>query len=266
MKLSIASDLHLEFGGNVVLENIDNTDVLILAGDIVTAYDIAMAYDLDMSLSEFLKSSAGKYHTFMDDVSSKWKHVIVVAGNHEFYEYKWLKTLDILRSFYAQWDNVIFLEDNVVTIEGIKFGGSTLWTDFNRFDARAMSAASFGMNDFRCIQHEWLGGVAVRPAMAYERHKRSLGYIECVKPDVVISHHLPHYGSIHPMYRNGNDLNYSFFSDLTDTIEKVKPKLWVHGHTHMPCDYVVDATRVLCHPKGYPNEHRMPYQPKTVEL
>jgi len=28
-------------------------------------------------------------------------------------------------------------------------------------------------------------------------------------------------------------------------------KLWVHGHTHDPYDYVIGETRVVCNPRGY---------------
>jgi hypothetical protein len=28
-------------------------------------------------------------------------------------------------------------------------------------------------------------------------------------------------------------------------------KLWTHGHTHDPFDYMVGKTRVVCNPRGY---------------
>jgi predicted phosphodiesterase len=40
LKLALASDLHLEFG-DIVLENKENADILILAGDICLAKDCA---------------------------------------------------------------------------------------------------------------------------------------------------------------------------------------------------------------------------------
>jgi predicted phosphodiesterase len=30
--------------------------------------------------------------------------------------------------------------------------------------------------------------------------------------------------------------------------------VWIHGHTHTPCQYVVGDTRVICNPIGYPRE------------
>jgi hypothetical protein len=28
--------------------------------------------------------------------------------------------------------------------------------------------------------------------------------------------------------------------------------LWVHGHTHSSFDYLLNGTRVVCNPRGYP--------------
>jgi hypothetical protein len=35
-------------------------------------------------------------------------------------------------------------------------------------------------------------------------------------------------------------------------------KLWTHGHTHHPFDYIVGETRVICNPRGYIN-----YEPEA---
>ena len=37
---------------------------------------------------------------------------------------------------------------------------------------------------------------------------------------------------------------------LESIIEEYQPKLWIHGHTHVPCDYKIFATRVVCNPRG----------------
>jgi Icc-related predicted phosphoesterase len=41
---------------------------------------------------------------------------------------------------------------------------------------------------------------------------------------------------------------------MDQEIAQVQPKLWVHGHTHIPCDWKAGETRVLCNPFGYPHE------------
>lgn len=255
MKLSIASDLHLEFGYTPPLENVDNTDVLILAGDILTAYNIRLD-----------GSRAVAYADFIADTARNWRRVIVIAGNHEFYNYKWYESLKVLCEFYARFPNVIFLEDSTVTLQGVKFVGSTLWTDMNGFHAHTMFHVQQCMNDFNCIRDDQLGDTKVRPATTVSRHQLSLGYIKEVRADVVISHHLPSHRSVHEEYKGDKLMNGAFASDLDHVIEHLQPKLWVHGHTHKDCDYMIGDTRIVCHPKGYPNERIGVYQPLTVEI
>jgi Icc-related predicted phosphoesterase len=49
-------------------------------------------------------------------------------------------------------------------------------------------------------------------------------------------------------------LNPAFASRLEDVIEKYRPDLWIHGHTHVSCDYELFGTREVCNPRGYPSE------------
>ena len=63
----------------------------------------------------------------------------------------------------------------------------------------------------------------------------------------------------------GDPLSPSFASNLTDLIERTRPALWIHGHTHHPVDYQVGATRVLSNQWGYPKEG-LPMSAVVVEI
>ena len=66
---------------------------------------------------------------------------------------------------------------------------------------------------------------------------------------VVITHHYPSFQSTAPMYQQ--DLGSAAFgSDLEHWMGRAA--LWVHGHTHSSFDYVLNGTRVVCNPRGYP--------------
>ena len=81
-----------------------------------------------------------------------------------------------------------------------------------------------------------------------------------------MTHHLPHWRSIHPKYE-GIRSNPSFASDL-DHLVRLPVTLWVHGHTHESLDYVSNGTRVVCNPRGYlPGEPNPAFDPTgLVEL
>ena len=72
-------------------------------------------------------------------------------------------------------------------------------------------------------------------------------------PTVIVTHHLPASTSIAKRYAN-DPLNPAFASKLEGLIETHRPELWIHGHTHVPCDYELFETRIACNPRGYPGE------------
>ena len=106
MKLNILSDLHLGVAG---MERPRNAaDVVILAGDIARperGAEFALGFD---------------------------KPVLYVPGNHEFYGSSFRATVAELKARCAG-SHVHVLDDDEIVIDGVRFLGSTLWTDFNLF-------------------------------------------------------------------------------------------------------------------------------------
>ena len=86
----------------------------------------------------------------------------------------------------------------------------------------------------------------------YEENVIAIKFLEdtVTSHDIVLTHHLPAPESVHPKYE-GSDLNRFFLCDMAWLIEDRQPKLWVHGHTHCSCDYVMGTTQVVCNPFGY---------------
>lgn len=100
------------------------------------------------------------------------------------------------------------------------------------------------------------------PEQALALHRESRAWLEerLSEPfdgkTVVVTHHAPHPGSISPKYL-GDALTPAFVSDLTDLIGRHQPDMWIHGHVHHSCDYVVPETktRIVCNPRGYGYEN-----------
>lgn len=238
MKLYVISDVHLEHAPFDPLSG--GYDAVVLAGDIGVG-----TKGLDWIQQQFDK-----------DVP-----IIYVAGNHEFYGLEYGDTLTQIRELASRSDNIYFLDRQSAVINGVRFLGTTLWTDFNMSGnaANAMIAARSYMNDFRIIRdRNSLNGI-FSPVQAKAIHFENVKWLsnQLQKPHdgktVVVTHHAPSGHSIHPKY-DKNILNGSFASDLTDLIGQVGPQLWVHGHTHDPFDYTIHNTRIVCNPRGYPTE------------
>ncbi len=241
MKIWLLSDLHLEYVDLRQPLAVPDADVCVMAGDLCRA-------------------PANGVHWLAKHIAHAMP-CVYVAGNHEFYKGSIKEGLEDGKSAAAQFANVHFLENDVAIINGVRFIGATLWTDY-RIDGHpeiAMFHARERMNDYRQIARQRNPWQRFVPETAYRMHRQSRLFIEtALKADpvktVVVTHHLPHAKSI-PSRFHGDLLNAAYASDLSNVIESGRPALWVHGHTHDSCDHRVGDTRIVCNPRGYDDEN-----------
>jgi len=278
MKIKLVSDLHLEFS-DINIKNDEGCDILILSGDIMVAQDLHdhphMDYGMysNVNLADLgrRQQTALRFRDFLKRVSFQFPHVIYVAGNHEFYHGKWHQTLTTLSNECAKYPNIYFLENGYKKIDDIIFVGGTLWTDMNRSDPLTLHSVRDMMNDFRLIRKEYEGYTALKPADTVYRHRDTLNFIEKTiadKPNdkfVVVGHHSPSNLSVHENYKNDYLMNGAYRSDLSNFIlDHPQIKLWTHGHTHHPFDYVIGETRIVCNPRGYDGYEQTGWNPNIV--
>lgn len=183
--------------------------------------------------------------------------VVYVPGNHEFYG---RDVRDTDRLFDAASANIHVLSDSTHELDGARFLGSTLWTDFKLYGEGeawfSRRRASALIEDFNSIRN---GERLFTPEDSVELHEAGTAWLvsELQKkfdgPTIVVTHHLPATPSIDSRYKN-DVLNPAFASRLEDVIERYQPELWIHDHTHVPCDYEIFGTRVMCNPRAYPSE------------
>jgi predicted phosphodiesterase len=265
MRIQIVSDLHLEFG-DINIPNTESADVLILSGDIMVAQDLHDHPEADMNpMTDTLYKNMGRrqamaydFRNFLKRCSFQFPNVVYVAGNHEFYHGKFPESIDYLKAECAKFPNVHFLEMDAVTIDDVTFVGGTLWTDMNKGDPLTLHAMSDMMNDFRIIRDSAHGYSRFKPMRAADRHRKTLQFIKTIVAEqhdrkfVVVGHHGPSFQSVHEMYKDQTIMNGGYSSDLSEFImDRPQIKLWTHGHTHHPFDYMVGSTRVVCNPRGY---------------
>ena len=242
MKVKVYSDLHIETNREVCFHPGEG-NVLLLAGDILTAKSLQTKGELGTA-----------YRTFLKQCSKNYDKVLYVAGNHEHYQYNIFSTHNDIRKHLP--DNIILMENDTIRIDDWVFIGSTLWTDFNNQNASDMFAVKQMINDYRYIRI----GKNFRkllPEDVLKIHLKSRTYIEQQlqkhKDDkvFVITHHAPTAQSIHPRFK-GNVSNAAYFTDLSNLImNNPQIKYWVSGHTHHATDYYVENCRCICNPRGY---------------
>lgn len=235
MRLQIASDLHLEFlqdqfpGERLISPAVD-ADILVLAGDIANG-------------------------THAIELFKNWPvPVLYLPGNHEFYGADFKETRAALREA-ATGTRITFMDNDVADFGGVRFLGTTLWTDYrlelNRTQRQLMENAELRINDHYQIR-VGDGKFTAMTALAEHEIARTWLTLELNKPyegkTVVISHHGPHRLSVHPRYV-GEALNAAFVSNLSELLPKAD--LWIHGHVHDSFDYSVLGCRVIANPAGY---------------
>ncbi len=264
MKISLVSDLHLEFSP-FTLNNTEQADVLIVAGDVTIAqylHDYVKLPDSDLS-----QNQAVVKHTidFFNQVSAEFNHVIMIAGNHEFYHGGFFKSIDYLREFASRYNNVHFLEQDSIEIDNVLFLGATLWTDMNNRDPLTILQVRDYMNDYRVVRNDQRKYAKLTPVDTINRNRTSLEYLRSKlvenagldnpKEVVVVTHHSPTELSVHPRYSSKYHINGGYFSNLTAFIADYPAiKLWCYGHTHHAHWNYVNDTLLMCNPRGYHSE------------
>lgn len=250
MKIHILSDLHVEFSAFMPdSDTAKAADVVILAGDIHLG----------------VKGITWARNSFPD------KPIVYVAGNHEFYGHHWDKLPDQLREA-ARAQDVYFLENESVTINGVRFLGTTLWTDFEYCGlgkrSQAMKEVEWHLVDYSDIKAETIRPEVVSAIMGTQdgkkgpvrwsrkltavhslsRHQASLAWLnsellkstgsEKAEKTVVVSHHYPHRNSTAPRYID--DLVTAGYGSHLPVDLLTQAALWIHGHTHDSFDYRID--------------------------
>lgn len=238
-KFQLASDLHIEaFNDDIKSEDFivpyvdpitnEKCEILILAGDIgrITRF-------------EQIKS-------FLKDVCSKFKLVLYVPGNQEYYKVDGMKryTMDEinlkLKQLKKEISNLHILNRKIVIINDVCILGCTLW-----------SYASVPVPKF----------IIKIPDMTTEKynnlHKKELEFIkkgiEYAKSKnlklLVVSHHCPSFDFIQDKTTQfscfyASNLDY-LFNDETNSIHT-----WVFGHCHKNFDVDINGTHFLSNQKG----------------
>ena len=285
MKIAVCSDLHLEFGP-ISLENKDNADLLILSGDIVVVNDLR---EKDSYNIRGENDKSNQYHTFFQECCARFPNVIYIMGNHEHYHGDFSKSYTTLRDRLGYLSNLHILEKEFVTIGSVCFAAGTLWTDMNKEDPVTIQRIKGYMNDYRIIEdsseqvhfktpvfgRKEDGSTDFDNVVSMEFHTRNAKFspeksivehramMQFIKdsidsrpemPWVVVGHHAPSKMSTKPRYQNDVIVNGAYSSDLSEFIlDHPQIKLWTHGHTHDPFDYMIGGTRIVCNPRGYIN-------------
>jgi predicted phosphodiesterase len=269
--IQYASDLHLEFFAQApnfksILRPV--APYLVLAGDIG-------------------QPDHNVFCQFIDYVSSNWKAVILIMGNHESYTNRayrnWAskpprtlaQTIDTLATLCMSYPNLHFLHaanpSAFFPDDALVFLGTTLWS---YIPDEMLECAKEAMNDYKCIPVADSAGIhpltpeESRTIHAHEKSVLEAQIVEWSSKDVsiiVVTHHMPSFSLVAPRY-DGDPLNCCFASNC-DSLMTMTPalKAWIYGHTHAASVQKVGDTLCAINARGYPKGGEVPgYSPEAV--
>lgn len=184
--------------------------------------------------------------------------MIYILGNHEYYGNRYPNLITKARQ--AAGTRVHVLENEFVDIDGIRFHGATLWTNFELFgDARiAGYECQQTMNDFRRIRKEPSYSKLLARDVSGIHHGSLKWLSESLRRsdkavNIVVTHHAPSLKSVPKRYRS-DIVSAAYASNLESFIEDHKPDYWLHGHLHSSSSYQIGLCTVVCNPRGYEDE------------
>jgi hypothetical protein len=254
VKIQLMSDLHLEVHPEYRPVAALGAEMLVLAGDIGSYQSGSRVAGDDFGLERFSPRRG-------------WPMpVLFVPGNHEYdnldFDAAHARLRDTCKRLGITW-----LEREVLVVAGVRFIGTTLWSDFDALATKddwaaasparllkkrekAFRAANFylqktgtsragapllaqGWREHALECHAWL-----REALAAPFEGST----------VVVTHFAPSLRSADPRY--GLTPGTAGFCNSLDELLPCA-RLWIHGHLHCQHDYHVGACRVVANTLGY---------------
>lgn len=263
MKLQLLSDLHLETHPHWVAQPAPGADLLVLAGDIGSYQPGSLLIDSHFGLGQFSPRNG-------------WPTpVIFVPGNHEYDGMDFDEAHSRLRETCDRL-GLIWLERETVEMSGIRFAGTTLWSDFDALaptvkpDAaplgtdpgvnalaqllksrdKAFRAANYYLRKTLTTRkgEPWLAEGLREQALLCQSWLREALAQPFAGTTVVVTHFAPSLRSADPRY--GLTPGTAGFCNALDDMLPLA-QCWLHGHLHAPSDYTAQGCRVVANPLGY---------------
>jgi len=254
VKIQLLSDLHLESHPDYHPRPAPDADLLVLAGDIGSYQRGSRLAGDTFGLERFAPARG-------------WPvPVLYVPGNHEYDHLDFDATHERLRRTCEDL-GITWLEREVVAFAGLRFIGTTLWSDFDALALapgqpqpelarvlkqrhKAFRAANFYLEKAATVR----GG---QPMLAEGWREQALvcqAWLEqaLAQPfdgtTVVVTHFAPSLRSADPRYGLVPGT-----AGFCNSLDHLLPRAhwWLHGHLHCAHDYVAEGCRVVSNALGY---------------
>lgn len=259
ISFDVISDLHFNNFSTHLYPNIKpNSEILVMLGDVCEVDQVRQMMP------------------FFRYVSSNWKLILFIPGNHEFYGYFLDDTVSVLKCELQSLTNIKILDNECYRVNNTLFVGSTLWSNMDNDNPVTKVVCKGAISDYKYIKKSYYENNKhpITPNDTVALFDRNIEFIEDSVFNkgndeiVILTHHAPSYSCVDAKYK-GERTNGAFVSDLNEFIlDNPQIKVWAYGHTHNAKDFYIDTCRVVSNPKGYSGENMndKQYKPITVKI
>ncbi|AMO23298.1 metallophosphoesterase family protein [Ramlibacter solisilvae] len=254
MKIQLLSDLHLEVQPDVRPTPAPGAELLVLAGDIGSYQGGSRLSGDDFGLARFSPRHG-------------WPTpVLFVPGNHEYDCFDFDEAHARLRETCERL-GMIWLERETLMLDGVRFIGTTLWTDFDalataedraaqspaqllRKREKAFRAANYYLRKAGTTRRgeAWLAEGWREQALLCQDWLREALVAPFDGCTVVVTHFAPSLRSADPRY--GLTPGTAGFCNALPAF-LAQAQWWLHGHLHCQQNYIEAGCRVVANTLGY---------------
>lgn len=227
---------------------------------------------------------------FLLQCKTLFKHVIIIAGNHDHYLCSKMQMKKYLANsnnriselkVFCLENDVIFLDKSYVVIEGYRIAGTMGYWDYSFLTKLDKKYSEYEINDaylqkFNDMVYMMYGQEPYKIPLAYgayitkcswdvydfrqdQLHKLDsvVNDLNGLELDLMITHYCPTLELKLPKQYKQDVNTVYYISDYSKYQEILKPKFWVFGHVHHYQDFINNGTNYLCNPLGYPSEGKL---------
>lgn len=235
MKIQLCSDLHLDINKYSFDDVITpSADILILAGDIAEQNDDV-------------------YERFISHCNDRFKTVLVISGNHEYYNSNIKETDECIEFLTKQYKNVHYLNNKTyVDSENNLYIGTTLWSNIPQEHGSFIKKS---INDYHHIEDF----TTLKSSTLFWDNvffiEKTLSQSDKYNKIVMISHHSPLLRETsHIQFRDLKTI-YAFGNNLNHLMKRCD--YWFYGHTHYNTNIKYDRCNIISNQLGYVHTDRV---------
>jgi hypothetical protein len=254
----LISDLHVESWDSFDWTGQPTSPYCVVAGDVSRDHDLVLK-----TLTHLNDCYAGVF--YIDGNDEHRNHLEDLGGSYRSLKNK-LKKLD----------SVVYLQDNVVIINGVAILATNGWWSFDLDPAADYDLAQQWYCDYTqssISAADAIAGIAYHDAAYLRNSIRKLQTHQEVKRIVIVSHTLPaawlcaHDPDISNSARF-NTMGNPYLQTAVDEDTENKIKVWAFGHYHRSVDRDHAGIRYVSNPRGRGNTpwSQAAYYPKRIEV